>query len=111
MQCVNFQCIYMCHRKHVSQSFVQDILHQLCHVKNNIQNTGNILNRFTVGQHRKTKMLNLNWTEVKTILVLEQKKAPGNLCTGLVQRWVSKSSAHRATKLLKLCLYKIAAIQ
>jgi hypothetical protein len=47
----------------------------------------------------------------QTILVLEQKKAPGNLCTGLVQRWVSKSSAHRATKLLKLHLYKIAAIQ
>jgi len=52
--------------KHVAQSFVQDILHQVCHLKNNIQNIGKILNRFTVEQHKKTKMLNLNWTEVCT---------------------------------------------
>ena len=43
-----FMCVT---EKHVSQSFVQDILHQLCHVKNNIQNNWKILNRFTVGQH------------------------------------------------------------
>lgn len=55
--CNTFTCVT---EKHVPQSFVQDILHQLCHIKNNIQNTGKSLNRFTVGQHKKTKMLNLN---------------------------------------------------
>jgi hypothetical protein len=53
--------------KHVAKSFVKDIPHKLCHVKNNIQNGGKIWNRFTVAQQENVKMLNSNWTEVGNI--------------------------------------------
>jgi hypothetical protein len=66
-----FTCVM---EKHVAQSLVQDILHQLCHVKNNTQNIGKILNRVTVGQHKRTKMLNFNWKEVTPYWYLNRRR-------------------------------------
>lgn len=68
MQCVNFQYIYTCHGKTCCSELCTR--HPAPSVSCKEQYTeywknSELLNRFTV-EHKKTKMLNLNWTEFCT---------------------------------------------
>jgi len=62
------------------------------------------------GLKENVKILCFNWRKIGWCWCLNRNKSRISLCWLAVQRKVSKSSAHGATKLLKFCPYKIRAI-